>query len=313
MTPFDAVLDEMQLRHSLYACLQLGAPWGVSFDTAGYARVVFIREGQCYLSWGGSPTPSLLQAGTCMIIQPGVRFVLADQMGRALVPCDGLAPYQGPEPVRYGGLGALTELVTARFSFNRLAAEPLFGAMGSLIHWCLGAKDTLSLESTLSLLSKEALSKDYGTALITARLLDVLFMQILRAIARTDGLGPGLMAGFKDPQIKQVLQIVHARIAYPWTVEEMGRLIDLPRSTFAALFKAKVGQSPLEYLTCWRMHKTKLLLASTRDSVGVIAGQVGYDNESSLSRAFTRREGISPGGWRAAQKKKNSSSKICPL
>lgn len=305
MNPIDEILDGMRLRHSLYACFYLRAPWGVSFDTASYARLLIVSQGACYLSGVGLTEPVLLKADSCMIVQPGVQFTLSDVAGRPVVACDVLAPYQQSGSVEHGGEGALTEIVTARFAFNKLAAEPLLSALGPLMHTQLAIEDVRALKSTLRLLDAEAHSREYGGQLINARLIDVMFIQVLRALSRCQELGPGLLAGIRDQRVAPVLQAVHQRIAHPWTVEEMGAVIGLSRSAFSALFKARVGQAPLAYLTAWRIYKAKLLLVSGVDTIGQIAEQVGYENESSLSRAFSRLEGVSPGMWRQAQKSGN--------
>ncbi|MBY6346231.1 AraC family transcriptional regulator [Providencia rettgeri] len=302
MNPFDEILEGMRLRHSLYASFQLRVPWGISFDTGEHARLLIVSKGTCYLSGAGRPEPVVLEAETCMIVQPGVQFVLSDQAGRHCVACDSLAPYSRSEPLEHGGGGPLTEIVTARFAYNKLVAEPLFTALGPLIHKRLAAGDAQALKNTLGLLQSEAQSRDYGTQLINARLIDVMFIHVLRSLSRSETVSPGLLAGIRDKRMAQVLQAVHQRIAHPWTVEEMAAVVGLSRSTFAALFKDTVGQAPLAYLTAWRMYKAKILLASGSETIGHIAQTVGYDNESSLSRAFSRLEGISPGAWRMAQR-----------
>ncbi|MEU0950240.1 helix-turn-helix domain-containing protein [Streptomyces canus] len=50
----------------------------------------------------------------------------------------------------------------------------------------------------------------------------------------------------------------------------------------------------------WRMYRVKVLLRETPLSVQEIAVRVGYDTGTALSRAFSKREGISPGAWRRA-------------
>lgn len=66
-------------------------------------------------------------------------------------------------------------------------------------------------------------------------------------------------------------------------------------------FKGKTGTTPVEYITKLRMEKAKELLKYTDYSVLQIAEQVGYQFNSSFTRAFKEQEGVSP-----AQFKKNS-------
>lgn len=66
-------------------------------------------------------------------------------------------------------------------------------------------------------------------------------------------------------------------------------------------FKNRTGTTPVEYIKRLRMEKARELLENTDYSVLQIAGQVGYQFNSSFSRAFKEYSGLSP-----AQFKKNN-------
>ena len=68
----------------------------------------------------------------------------------------------------------------------------------------------------------------------------------------------------------------------------------MSRSTFALRFKETVGESPLEYLTRWRMLLAGDKLENSSDSISVIALSLGYQSESAFSTAFKRVMGSSP-------------------
>ena len=63
------------------------------------------------------------------------------------------------------------------------------------------------------------------------------------------------------------------------------------RSSLDDRFRQVLGQSPIRYLTAWRMHVATDLLATTELSVFTIARRVGYDAEEAFSRAFKRERG----------------------
>jgi transcriptional regulator GlxA family with amidase domain len=58
-------------------------------------------------------------------------------------------------------------------------------------------------------------------------------------------------------------------------------------------------RSPIRYLSEWRMHLAKDLLATTDLGVGAVARRVGYDAEEAFSRAFKRAHGDAPSVWRS--------------
>ena len=72
------------------------------------------------------------------------------------------------------------------------------------------------------------------------------------------------------------------------------------RSALGERFRQVLGQSPIRYLTGWRMHLALELLATIELTVFTIARRVGYYSEEAFSRAFKRERGTSPSHWRAA-------------
>ena len=76
----------------------------------------------------------------------------------------------------------------------------------------------------------------------------------------------------------------------------------MSRSAFALRFKEKVGQSPLDYLTRWRMFRAGQLLRSSDKALVEIATSVGYDSEASFNKAFKRTTGSAPGAYRRSMR-----------
>jgi AraC-like DNA-binding protein len=94
---------------------------------------------------------------------------------------------------------------------------------------------------------------------------------------------------------------MHGNIARPWTVDGLAREAGLSRASFAAAFKDVTGETPLGYLTNWRMYHAKAMLRAGLSLTEVATG-IGYDSDTALSRAFKRTEGIPPGIWRGRAK-----------
>ena len=68
----------------------------------------------------------------------------------------------------------------------------------------------------------------------------------------------------------------------------------MSRSIFALKFKRKVGASPMEYLTRWRMLLAADKLTNTGDPISAVALSLSYESESAFSTAFKRVMGRSP-------------------
>lgn len=69
-----------------------------------------------------------------------------------------------------------------------------------------------------------------------------------------------------------------------------------------------MGETPHHYLTVRRIHKARHLLAESRLPVRRIAAAVGYGSAASLSRAFKRVVGASPGAYRRTARAADSGA-----
>jgi AraC-like DNA-binding protein len=309
MDPFDDVVSAMGVASSLYVRFRLTAPWGVAFDTGYQARLLMIAAGECWLIVEGeAPTP--LAQGDCLIIKQGTQFAMADRPDGAVVDCGrlfevlpGFSPETGfttipDRTVFHGGDGPLVEIVSARLSFDPIAAEPLLASLPDLLHVRLTHKDLDLLETTLRLIGLESGADGLGADVVVERLTDVLFIQTIRAWIAADGnRAGGWLAALQHPSLARVIRTVHADIAHDWTVEEMAAIAGVSRSTFAQHFRAVIGETPLNYVTRWRMYQAKALMRKGA-LLADVAVRVGYESDTALSRAFRRVEGVAPGEWR---------------
>jgi AraC-like DNA-binding protein len=71
----------------------------------------------------------------------------------------------------------------------------------------------------------------------------------------------------------------------------------MSRSAFAARFKELLGQTPLEYVTEWRMQKAMQLLQQRDKKLIDVARSVGYESGAAFSKAFKRVVGANPGEY----------------
>ena len=85
--------------------------------------------------------------------------------------------------------------------------------------------------------------------------------------------------------------MTHERPKDPSTIDEFGRKVGISRSVLHACFLALAGQSPMRYLTSWRMQCSARLLREGRDTVATIAQELGYDSEAAFAWAVKRLAG----------------------
>jgi AraC-like DNA-binding protein len=299
MNPVDDVLTTMRPADSRYLKVAARAPWGIAFRPGDAALLVLIASGSCWLVTGTVGEPQRLSANDCFLVRPGTGFTLQDEPGRPTLDFDTIVT---GIVVGHGGDGELTEIVSGRLAFDTSAAEPLFGQLPPLFRLDLDAASGEAMRATFGLLGRETADGGIGCRLITSKLADVLFLQAMRAYCMSvDGDTISWLGALRDPQLAAAMHALHNDLARPWTVDALAREAGMSRSAFAAAFRAKAGETPLGYLTEWRMYRAKSLLRDTPLSLQEIAVRVGYDSGAAFSRVFTRREGASPGAWRRSQ------------
>jgi len=134
-----------------------------------------------------------------------------------------------------------------------------------------------------------------GSEVVASRLAEVLFIQVLRAhIASGPKRNKGWLRAIFDPQMGTALSAIHDRVNTPWTVESLAEAAGMSRSAFAARFKELLGQTPLEYVTGWRMQKAMRLLEQREKKLIDVARSVGYESDAAFSKAFKRVIGANP-------------------
>jgi AraC-like DNA-binding protein/DNA-binding MarR family transcriptional regulator len=124
--------------------------------------------------------------------------------------------------------------------------------------------------------------------------------------------GSGWLRGLDDPELSEVLHLIHERPAEPWTVASLAGRVHMSRSAFAARFKTVVRKSPLDYLVSWRMQIAAARLRQ-RDGTPLaeLAREVGYDTDAAFGKAFKRVFGRTPGQFRrAAQEPANGPRSV---
>jgi AraC-like DNA-binding protein len=197
-----------------------------------------------------------------------------------------------------GGGGAPTTIVCGSFSFDRASLKPITQLLPRFILIKADQARTLALQNTMQALASEMAEQAPGSEVVATRLAEVLFIQLLRThIASEPERNKGWLRAVFDPQIGVVLGAIHNRVNSPWTVESLAEAAGMSRSAFAARFKELLGQTPLEYVTEWRMQKAMQLLQQRGKKLMDVARSVGYDSDAAFSKAFKRVVGANPGEY----------------
>ena len=304
MDPLDEVFTAMRVENALYARLEATAPWGLSTRRVdGTARFGLVLRGGGWLTLDDDAAghlPVALAAGDCFVIPHGLPYSLRDASDSPTVNCVDVVRANIGGVVAIGGGGAGTTIVSGWFNFDPQGARPLLELLPALLHIRMDQDRTQLLQAALQLLAMETAQRGLGSGLVASRLADIIFVQAVRAHIETldSETETGWLAALSDRRIGAALQLLHRDVAAQLTVETLATAAGMSRSGFALRFKDKVGQSPLDYLTRWRMFRAEHLLRHTVKPLVEVASSVGYESEAAFNKAFKRATGAAPGAYR---------------
>lgn len=280
-------------------------PWGIAVGELDRSAVHIVRRGSCWLRYGDAE-PIRLNTGDVVLLPNGGDHTLSSERD-----------VRNPEPYsqaiarshnnvvpslrgRPDPAAESTILQCAGYQFSQEGAHPLLTLLPSVVHMTADAVNGDSeLQLLLRLLTQESTRREAGTDLVVPRLIDTLFVYIMRAWLRDQPEGAGGWLGaLRDPQIRRALSLIHESPQVPWTVESLAHAAAMSRAAFAKRFTDLVGEPPLAYVTRWRMDIAAKMLRESREPVARIASKVGYLSETAFAKAFRRRRKMPPGAYR---------------
>ena len=300
------ILNTLRLGSSLYFRTELSSPWGVEVPPkASVARFHIVIRGQCWLRVDGESEGTFMSNGDLVIIPHGAAHVLADEPSRPIKPLSDLLDevgYVGAGPLVYGGGGAGCCLVCGELTFDALGSHPLLENLPTkLLVSGDNSYNTVWLDSAVGFIAHEAASLKPGANAIIDRLSEIILIQVIRATlksAEQSNQRIPFLSAFTDPRITQVLAEIHANPAYDWTVENLGKVANMSRSSFANRFAELTQMTPLQYVIFVRLQNARRLLIEAGTSLARIAESVGYQSEAAFSQSFKKQFGIRPGEYR---------------
>lgn len=154
------------------------------------------------------------------------------------------------------------------------------------------------LHRLIAMVISEAISERFGNEAVIERLCDGFFILVLRHLIETGAISRGIFAAMADRRLATVLHLIHAEPWADWSIAELCARAGISKSVLAERFSGKIGMSPIEYLTHWRMQIAARKLSETGITVDRLAEHCGYETAASFSRAFKRNFGVSPAAFR---------------
>ncbi len=282
------ILSKVKLSSTVYFKSDFASPWGMEVSKGRFAQFHMVTRGQCVLRFKKKNIQ--LFAGDMVIFPLGNNHSIADKETSWLH--DGQTVVQGIMNGKafFSGNKVATTLVCGHFDYDKNMDHPFIKELPELIYISENEKKDLSwLESITNLVILEANNNLSGSDAIVNRLGEVLFIHALRAYLLKNESGSGFIAALKDERISKSLKAIHESPGKAWQLESLARISGMSRTSFSNRFKTLIGETPLNYITQWRILQAKELLTEGNKTVGEIAEYVGYQSEAAFNRVFKKR------------------------
>jgi AraC family transcriptional activator of mtrCDE len=161
---------------------------------------------------------------------------------------------------------------------------------------------TQHIDRTLQLALQEVIDQEVGTGAMTATLLKVVLIALLRRSLTSINLWVERFSLLGDVNIARAFSHMAARPGAPHSSDSLARVACLSRSSFMARFTEVVGMPPMTVLRKLRMRQAASMLLADDLSVDKIGRSVGYTSRSSFLKAFHDAYGIQPSVYRAKRR-----------
>ncbi|KUJ65228.1 cupin [Streptomyces albus subsp. albus] len=337
MDPFDDLLRGVRGEGAVFGRSVLAPPWALRFtDGAALTLCVPLRGEGWIVRDGedGRQGPWRIRMGEAAVVRGPRPFVFTDDPAAAVsgavrpreVRCadvrDGLAvPADGGRsPAGRDMAGELaghavgrTVLLAGAYHVRGEVPGRLLRVLPPVLvvpddHDCTAMRDYLETQLCAGGAGGP------GRQIVLDRLLDWLLVCTMRDwFARPEADSPGWYRALGDEVVGPVLRALHEAPGEPWTLASLAARAGVSRTTLAKRFQELVGESPLAYLTEWRMALAADLLAEPAATVASVARRVGYADAFGFSTAFKRVRGVSPSAYRDRPPAERVPSPVSPV
>ena len=314
MDAFSEVLSGVRLKGAMFFSAEFSAPWRLSTPhcrllaptlAPGAPHIAIyhlVVDGAARASVEGGPETEL-SPGDIVVFPHGDPHHLSAGTGQNLVESAAVLRRIATgdlSPMHAGGGGATTRFVCGYLTLDPMLCGPILDSLPPMLtvnvrtdrsgHW---------LEQTILYLLEEAASNRAGSDAMLAKLSEALFVDTLRRyVASLPDQTTGWLAGARDVAVGKSLALLHRRPEHPWTIAELAAEVGLSRSSLVERFTRYLAESPIAYLTGWRLRLAAQALTASSKGVADIAAAVGYESEAAFNRAFKRVFGLPPARYR---------------
>ncbi len=293
------VLAVGQLGSKLVCQPSLCDAWGLNFSTQKMSMLHFVLEGVCWVRENEHSEATRLMQGDIVFFTGNDWHSLSDHPRTQTVPYKTF-DFQSNRDKQDTATYEVCKLFCASYTLEGDMAQPFFSMLPKFIHIKANEiNDNPQLNRLLQLIISENKSSTIGSDVVISSLIDALLVYIIRHLLKSaQSESYNWISSLQDPKLGPAIQLMHKYPSKKWTVETLAESVFMSRSAFSKRFTESTGCSPAAYLSRWRIDLAAKFLRETHSSIYHIATEVGYESETSFSKAFKKYRSSSPAQYR---------------
>jgi AraC-like DNA-binding protein len=315
MDQFSKALLGTRLIGSLMASLELKGAWNIDFESlqTGAPTHYVLETDELWLDHcDGSPLTRLVAGDLVMFPHWDRHLLMSNSDAGQPIKISELAIKNGspgwqpgdwqdaPLNIKVHGMGKTTRIISFVFELDDVSPHPLFLALPRIIHHRNNETQMAAwFKLVLGFITDETQNRPMGYTAVSSRLLELLFIQILRMqLTRQPTEVAGWLRTLIDPHLGPLLADIQANPGHDWSIPNMARHSGLSRSIFCNKFKELMQETPANHVRKVRLeHAVKRLVEGA--SVKQVAQETGYATTFAFTKAFRQVYGMTPGRYRA--------------
>lgn len=301
MDALSTILEATGLRCVVYSKFPLAAPWGLDVIKDENSQFWQLVSGSCTI---GAPDGRIIEMveGDLVFVPHGSAHWIADKPASLRIPSPQFVKARREGTPIFNSSGDVTTLVAGHFEFDYQSLHPFLKDLPSIIHIKqYTTENQLLVKQVAQLMLKELNNERPGSSVMLKCLSEIMFINIIRAYLEQALPAGGFLSALNDPRISKALKLIQDSPQNNWTLESLASEIGMSRSVFFNQFKKLVHETPLSYLTNWRIRRAQKLLTTENSNISEIAASVGYQSEGAFNRIFKLKTGQTPAVYRKSK------------